>query len=704
MIARVHKSILAGLAASLGVLALGAGPAGAATGYAPLCATLQTAFCGSGTVSYGGLGVDQSSGSSAGDVWLAKGGEPHKLAEFDASGNQLAEIGEGLIVENGPVAAGRVAVDPTSGSVYVSEYGEGETVKRVTKFSSSGALQLRVTGSETPQGSFLPGALAVDYSGNLYVMDGRGGVVDEFTSSGKYLGQFSVPRNSGEYRSLAADPQGNIYVGVSGSQSRVLEYSSTGAPVNCPNGSNAIYEETAEEARSRAEKHYLPGQMQLAVDPSDEHIFISEVNAGEGIIVAEYGAPCTAPLTRVRLSTSVEGEISGISVNSSTHDLYVVPLYPQGPTGIFGPVTIPDVATGASATSITRTSAVVSGTVNPDGTSVTSCEFEYGTTVAYGHTAPCSQSLPLTGAGDVPVSAQITLSVPPASLVHYRLKAANSNGTNVGEDQTFYLESLPPPTVGGLPASNVSQFAATLNGTLQTGEALVNYRFEYGTTTAYGQVAPIPDSYTPITSETLTVSQPIQSLQAGTTYHYRLLASSPGGTEVAGPDETFTTLPVPVPTVSTGGASDVGVGSATLSGTIDPHGWDTTYLFQYGTSTAYGQSWPTVSVDMGALEGAQPVVVNVPNLLPNTTYHYRLVAINGGGTGYGQDMTFTTGEYPARVIGEPPALGTLLVPSEPGKVTTSEPKKKTRKKGKGKPKRRRARHAARKSGRARRVR
>jgi len=349
---------------------------------------------------------------------------------------------------------------------------------------------------------------------------------------------------------------------------------------------------------------------------------------------------------------------------------------------------------------------MVSATVNPDGTEVTTCEFEYGTTTAYGHSAPCAQALPLTGGSPVAVSANIVFSLPPASLVHYRLKVANANGSSLGEDHTFYTEALPSPIVGGLPATGISQFAATLNGTLQTGEALVNYRFEYGTTTAYGQVAPIPDNYAPITNETLTVSQPVVGLQAGVTYHYRLLASSPGGTAVASPDETFTTLPIPAPTVSTGAASGVGVGSVTLSGSIDPHGWDTTYLFQYGTSSAYGQSWPTVQVEMGALEGAQPVVVNVPNLLPNTTYHYRLVASNGGGTSYGQDMTFTTGEYPAQVIGEPVALGTLLVPSEVGKVTTSSPKqkkkpgKKARRHGKRKA-HPRAKHSARRATRQR---
>ncbi len=316
--------------------------------------------------------------------------------------------------------------------------------------------------------------------------------------------------------------------------------------------------------------------------------------------------------------------------------------------------------------------ATLNGSLAPDGAD-THYYFEYGETEAYGSVSP---ALPGTDAGSAfkleHAQTKIT-GLKPFATYHFRLVATNSFGTTHGADMTFPATS--PPVPGALPASNVTQFTATLNGTIETGEAFVNYHFEYGTTTAYGSIAPIPDDVTPITTETVPVSQPVNGLQAGTTYHYRLVASSPGATEVKGPDETFTTLPVPAPTVETGAASGVGVGSATLGGTIDPHGWDTTYLFQYGTSAAYGQSWPTVQVDMGALEGPQPVVVNLPNLLPSTTYHYRLVATNGGGTSYGPDMAFTTGEYPAQVIQEPVALRTLLVPSEAVKSPAKKAKK-----------------------------
>ncbi len=462
--------------------------------------------------------------------------------------------------------------------------------------------------------------------------------------------------------------------------SEVLEYGPAGAPVDCPGGSNILPVEG--------------GQAAIAVDPSDGHIFVGAETLSEGGIVAEYDSLCaTAPSTRLGAHefgyvNKETGEFIpggkvglGIGVNGTTHDVYAS-NFQLTLALIFGPVTLPDVVTGAPATSVTRVSATVSGTVNPDETSVTTCEVEYGPTIAYGNTAPCTQALPLEGSSPLAVSAELQFAFPPASLVHYRFRAGNANGSSVGLDNTFFSESLSPPVVGGLLASGVTQFAATLNGTLKTSEGLVDYRFQYGTSTAYGSVEPIPDNYTPITGETVAVSQPIQGLQAGTTYHYRLVASSPGATAVKGPDETFTTLPIPAPSVETGGASSVGVGSATLSGAVDPHEWDTTYLFQYGTSTAYGSSWPTVQVEMGALEGGQPVVVKVPNLLPGTTYHYRLVATNGGGTTYGQDMTFTTGEYPALAVQEPPALGTFLVPVGPGRVLTASPKHKTGKKAK----------------------
>jgi hypothetical protein len=584
----------------------------------------------------------------------------------------LAEVGDSDLPGSAqPFGGGQkvifgVAVDPSDGDVYASDINSAAKTGTVTKLDSSGAFQFQITGSETPQGSFLPFGVAVDPSnGDLYVADGVNEVIDRFNASGVYIEQFEVPVVA--YSStLSFGPEGNLYVGL---VDEVREYSPTGAPVDCPGTGNGLSVEGGNGA--------------VAVDPANGHIFASATSSAGYPVIAEYSSLCAVVPSRSFGEEELRGYgAKGIGVSGSTSDVYAGDFDADSAL-IFGLVSLPDVTTGASPTNVTRSSATVSGIVNPAGTPVTTCEFEYGTTESYGYTAPCVQALPLEGNDPLQVSAEIKLAVPPASLVYYRLKAGNGGGNSFGARRTFYLASLPRPVVGGLPASSVTQFGATLNGTLETGEALVDYRFEYGASGAYGSVAPTPDAYTQITDENVSVSEAVGNLQAGTTYHYRLVASSPGGTEVAGPDETFATPPIPAPAVGTGAASGVGVGAATLDGTIDPQGWQTSYEFQYGTTTAYGSSWPTVPVALGAFEGVQGVQVYVPNLLPGTTYHYRLLATNGGGTTYGPDMTFATGEYPAPAIQEPPALRTLLVPS--GKVVQLPAKKKSKKSKKSKP-------------------
>jgi hypothetical protein len=703
MMARVGRWLVAGMVALLGGLAVSATPAGAAIGYEPLCPSLKTVLCKTGGDAPLGVAVDNSSGSSSGDVWVAY---EFAVAKFDSSGNEL--LGGVLSKPAGYEETLRqVAVDPSSGDVYVSAKGV------VTKLNSAGEPLLTIT--ETPRGAIEPFGLAVNpSSGDLYVADGAHENVDVFTPAGAYVESLEIPATG----SMAIDAHGNLYVGfeeggeealrdgigvwdpftAADVKGEVREYSSAGSPVDCPDGSNALVVE--------ARQNGLP----VAVDPTNGHVFVGEVTAnGKRIVIGAYSSICaTAPSAELFVSEQIAGNgyagSDGIGVNAATGSVYYGDGNPikqlEYSVQIDAAVPTPEVTTGVSVTDVTPTSAVVSGTVNPEGLSVTTCEFEYGETTAYGSSVPCSQPLPLEGSAPIPVSAELKY---PRILFghaeHYRLKAGSAAGASVGADEAIVRGAAPVPVIAGQPASNVSQFAATLNATLETGEALVNYHFEYGTSTSYGQLAPIPDGYTPPTSEPVAVSQPLQGLQAGTTYHYRLVASSPGGTEVKGPDETFTTLPVPPPTVSTGAAEDVGVGGATLTGTIDPHGWNTEYLFEYGTTTAYGSSWPTIEVEMGALEGSQPVVVSIPSpqLLPGTTYHYRLVATNGGGTTYGPDMTLTTGTYPVEPIQEPVALKTLLVPSEPGIVVTTT--KKAKKKSKKIKKRRKA-HKTAKHGKA----
>jgi hypothetical protein len=98
--------------------------------------------------------------------------------------------------------------------------------------------------------------------------------------------------------------------------------------------------------------------------------------------------------------------------------------------------------------------------------------------------------------------------------------------------------------------------------------------------------------------------------------------------------------PIDPPQVSSDDVSVVTDTTATLNGTVNPRGHDTSARFEYGTDENYGQG--TDPVDIGA--GTDGVAVPGPltGLLPSTTYHYRVDATNAGGTTMGLDQTFTT--------------------------------------------------------------
>jgi hypothetical protein len=91
--------------------------------------------------------------------------------------------------------------------------------------------------------------------------------------------------------------------------------------------------------------------------------------------------------------------------------------------------------------------------------------------------------------------------------------------------------------------------------------------------------------------------------------------------------------------VITNSATNVASSSATLNGSVDPHGLTTTVYFQYGTTTSYGHS--TVNQTKTG-NTYQSVAANIGGLAASTTYHFRMVATNSAGTIYGGDRTFTT--------------------------------------------------------------
>jgi outer membrane protein assembly factor BamB len=102
----------------------------------------------------------------------------------------------------------------------------------------------------------------------------------------------------------------------------------------------------------------------------------------------------------------------------------------------------------------------------------------------------------------------------------------------------------PPPTAVTSPASSVTQTSATLNASVNPNGGESTCTFEYGTSTTYTQVA---QCASPAGSGTTSnaAAAAVGGLQPSTTYHFRVVASSAGGTS-HGEDETLKTLANPV--------------------------------------------------------------------------------------------------------------------------------------------------------------
>jgi hypothetical protein len=107
------------------------------------------------------------------------------------------------------------------------------------------------------------------------------------------------------------------------------------------------------------------------------------------------------------------------------------------------------------------------------------------------------------------------------------------------------------------------------------------------------------------------------------------------------------------PTVTTGTHTHVTDTSAALHGSVNSNGKATTYYFQWGLTTEYGVN----SVAHSAGHGTKAVAVSTTasDLIPGTTYHYRVVATNASGTAIGADHTLKTAGNPPPVVATGPA-------------------------------------------------
>ena len=277
----------------------------------------------------------------------------------------------------------------------------------------------------------------------------------------------------------------------------------------------------------------------------------------------------------------------------------------------------PPTVEGETASDVTSTVATLEGQVNPNN-QVTSCEIQYGTTTSYGTNAPCEQQS-LEGYGDQRVALPQLTGLTPGTTYHFRIVAENaSKAKKDGPDQAF--TTVPTPNTDLVSA--ITPRTATLNGHLTLNPVDTQYHFLYkiGTECTGETETPTEDAGsgpgTPASSAT-----PVTGLIPATQYTVCLVDSNAFGSE-QGPAVSFTT-PAAEPTVSQESVTEVTATSAEFRAEVDPGGAATTYHFDYGTTTSYGQSTPESS-PVGSDNSNHPTFRRYPGA--TTRHHISLQA------------------------------------------------------------------------------
>ena len=250
------------------------------------------------------------------------------------------------------------------------------------------------------------------------------------------------------------------------------------------------------------------------------------------------------------------------------------------------------------------------------------------------------------------------------------------SGLSVGPEATIYagdstnsvIDLFAPfegPTIGAETPSPIEPTAALLIDTVNPHGVESTYHYEYGTETTYSTAAPEEEVHPG--SVPVTAPREITGLVPNTTYHFRIVSSNASGS-IVGEDQTFTTAAAP-PVVDGSPAyvTPIAPTEARVHATVDPKNSPTTFVIEYGTTTAYGSTAPEAPAEAGSAFGDTPVATTLTGLQPGTLYHYRVSAENGtGGPQQGTDNTFITD--PAA-----PATGTELTTKRATLTGTIDP-------------------------------
>ena len=239
----------------------------------------------------------------------------------------------------------------------------------------------------------------------------------------------------------------------------------------------------------------------------------------------------------------------------------------------------------------------------------------------------------------------------PGATYHVRAYAANSKGTAYGKDLTFDSGAV-APTVTTTPATHITATTAESGGNVtDDGGASVTAR---GVCWSQSANPTTDDDHTSDGTGTGAFTSDITGLAAGASYHVRAYATNKHGTDY-GKDLVFKEGAL-IPTTTTSMVSHITDRTARSGGNVTDDG---------GASvTARGVCWsksrnPTIADSHTSDgDGTGSFTSELSGLSSGTDYHIRAYATNTTGTGYGDDLSFTTTAPTPTINGFSPPEGT----------------------------------------------
>lgn len=241
-----------------------------------------------------------------------------------------------------------------------------------------------------------------------------------------------------------------------------------------------------------------------------------------------------------------------------------------------------------------------------------------------------------------------------------RAKARNSVGWGYGYWVSFYTGAQ-PLNVTTLGAEDIEQYKATLAGAIQ----IVGF-WQPATTRGFRWREQNGEVWTHSWTESGEFYEEefrhTPNLQPGTIYEFQAMAENVTGWSYGGILE-FTTLPFPpfIPTVLTQGVTNIHTTTALVYGSIEDTGGEDVFCYERGFywGTSPGNT-PVKVYETGSF-GVGPFSLLLTGLPSGTTIYYRAFATNDGGTGYGEERSFTTLVSKEVVSNWPIAFDNVLV-------------------------------------------